>query len=97
MSVLTGMSRLEHDEWIGYGVPVLWTHRSPDLLTLKYFLCGYLRNIVHETQLDSDEDLIARISEASARVREVSGILECIRQLHNRRCQACIAIDRRDF
>ncbi|GFV21693.1 hypothetical protein TNCV_164241 [Trichonephila clavipes] len=41
-----------------------------------YFLWGLLKNLVYATPLDSDEDLVARIFEAAARVREIPGIFE---------------------
>ncbi|GFV71353.1 hypothetical protein TNCV_3133441 [Trichonephila clavipes] len=51
------------------------------------------RSVVHpiSTPLDSDEDLVARISEASARVREMLGLFERVHQPPHQRCQACIA------
>ncbi|GBM14755.1 hypothetical protein AVEN_72022-1 [Araneus ventricosus] len=83
--------------WIGRGGPVPWPPRSPDLLNLDYFLWGYLESIVYETPVDSDEDLVARISVAAASVRKIPGIYECVRQSLHRRCQACITFDGRKF
>lgn len=83
--------------WIGRGGPVAWPPRSPDLSSLDFFLWGYLKSIVYETPLDSDEDLVARLSEAAARVREIPGIFERVRQSFHRRCQACISVGGRNF
>nr|XP_042901341.1 uncharacterized protein LOC122269952 [Parasteatoda tepidariorum] len=76
--------------WIGRGGPIPWPPRSPDLSSLDYFLWGHLKHLVYETPVDSDEDLVARIS-AAAGVREIPGIFERVRQSLHRRCQACIA------
>ena len=50
--------------WIGHGGPVPWTPWSPYFSSFDYFLWGYLKNLVYETSLDSDDDLAARLSEA---------------------------------
>ncbi|GFU33949.1 hypothetical protein TNCV_656171 [Trichonephila clavipes] len=44
------------------------------------FLWGHLKNLVHATSLDSEEDCVARISEAAARMRETHGNFERVRQ-----------------
>ncbi|GFU38724.1 uncharacterized protein TNCV_970551 [Trichonephila clavipes] len=84
-------------QWIGCGGPVTWPPRSPDLSSLDYFLWGHLKNLIYATPLDSDEDLVARISKATARECKILGIFECVRQLLHRRCQACIATGGRNF
>ncbi|GFX50591.1 hypothetical protein TNCV_2721781 [Trichonephila clavipes] len=48
-------------------------------------------------ELSQDEDLVARISEAAASVREIPGILERVLQLFLRRCQSCMATGGRNF
>ncbi|GFT41104.1 uncharacterized protein TNCV_5033991 [Trichonephila clavipes] len=83
--------------WIECGKPVPWRPRSPVLWSFDYFLWGHLKNIVYAIPFDSDEDIIARISEATARVREIPDIHECVRRLLHRRCQACIAASGRNF
>ncbi len=77
--------------WIRRGGPVPWLPRSPDLSSLDYSLWGHLKNLAYETPLDLDEELVSRISEAAARVREIPGIFERVHQSLHRRCQACIA------
>ncbi|XP_054713709.1 uncharacterized protein LOC129223166 [Uloborus diversus] len=52
--------------WIGCGGPVPWPPRSPDFSSLDYFLWGHLKSLVYETPVDSDDDLVARISAAAA-------------------------------
>ncbi|GBM09277.1 hypothetical protein AVEN_116629-1 [Araneus ventricosus] len=61
------------------------------------FLWGHLKSLVYAPPVDSDEDLFARISVAAARVRELPGIFESVRQSLHRRCQACIAVGGRNF
>ncbi|GFU38480.1 uncharacterized protein TNCV_2434261 [Trichonephila clavipes] len=61
------------------------------------FLWGHLKNLDYVLPLDSQEDIVARISEAAARMREISGIFEHIRQSLHQRSQECIATGGRNF
>ncbi|GFY35768.1 uncharacterized protein TNCV_4841451 [Trichonephila clavipes] len=85
MYALARMPRLGRDG------PVPWASRSTDLSNHDYFSWGHLINIVYVILVDSDEDLVARISETAAREREIPGIFERVRQSLHRRCHACIA------
>ncbi|GFX45712.1 uncharacterized protein TNCV_1422961 [Trichonephila clavipes] len=71
--------------------------QSPDSSNLDYFLWGNLKNLVYATSIDSDEDLVDRISEGAARMREIPDIFERVHQSLHRRCQACIATRGRNF
>ena len=68
----TYLNAMFEARWIERGGPVSW---PPD-----YFLWVHLKHLVYETPLDSDEDLIACISEVASRIRELSGVFECVRQ-----------------
>ncbi|GBM27685.1 hypothetical protein AVEN_95348-1 [Araneus ventricosus] len=83
--------------WIRRDGPVPLPPRSPDLSRLDYFLWGHLKSLVYATPVDSDEDLVARISVAAASMREIPGIFESERQALHRRCQACITVGGRNF
>ncbi|GBM89233.1 hypothetical protein AVEN_45275-1 [Araneus ventricosus] len=83
--------------WIGRGGPVPWPPRSPDLSRLNYFLWEHLKSLVYANPVDSEEDLVARISIAAARVREIPGIFESERQSLHRCCQALITVGGRNF
>ena len=50
--------------------------RSPDLSCITCFLSEYLNALVYETQIDFDEDLIAKFSVATATICETSGTFE---------------------
>ncbi|GFT63537.1 sushi, von Willebrand factor type A, EGF and pentraxin domain-containing protein 1 [Trichonephila clavipes] len=63
-------------QWVGHGEPVPCPPQSFNLSNLDYFLWGHLKNLIHETPLGSDEDLVALISEAAARVRKIPGIFK---------------------
>ncbi|GBM39242.1 hypothetical protein AVEN_43643-1 [Araneus ventricosus] len=45
---------------------------------------------VHETPVNSGEDLVARIAEAAGEVRDTPGIFTNVRSSTCRRCEACI-------
>lgn len=49
------------NQWIANAGPIRWPARSPDLNPLDYFLWGYLKNFVYETQPLDAEDLKNRI------------------------------------
>lgn len=83
--------------WIGRGGPIAWPPRSPDLSPIDFFLWGFLKGLVYETPVTSDEDLVARVVEAAARVRDRPGLFERVRQSMIRRCEACIVADGRNF
>ncbi|GFY25938.1 transposable element Tcb1 transposase [Trichonephila clavipes] len=53
--------------------------------SIDYFLRGHLKNLVYVTPLNSDENFVVRVSEAAARVREIPGFLERVRQSLHRR------------
>ncbi|GBM71854.1 hypothetical protein AVEN_229352-1 [Araneus ventricosus] len=76
--------------WIGRGGPTHWLARSPDLSCLDFFVWGYLKSLVYESPIDSDEDLVARISVAAGAVREIPGMFEKVRRSLGRRCNVCI-------
>ena len=85
------------DRWIGRGSSVPWPPRSPDLTPLDFFLWGYVRSLVYETPVESEEDLVARIIAAFEKVQNQSGIFENVRNSMLRRCETCIAVQGRHF
>ena len=55
--------------WIGMSGPTAWPARSPDLTCLDFFVWGYMKSTVYETDIHSEDDLVARIVSAAAEVR----------------------------
>ena len=64
---------------------------------LDFYFWGHVKSLVYETPVQSEQDLIGRIVEASARIAETAGVFERVRQSLHRRFQACIAADGRHF
>ncbi|GBM40710.1 hypothetical protein AVEN_159677-1 [Araneus ventricosus] len=83
--------------WIGQGGPTHWTACSPDLSSLDFFLWGHLKSFIYESPIESDEDLVARISVAASAIREMSGVFEKVRHSLRRRCNTCITAGGRSF
>ena len=81
--------------WIGMSGPTVWPARSSDLTCLDFFLWGYMKSMVYETDTDSEEDLAARIVSAAAEVRETSGIFGRVQQSRPmaRRCTVCLDVN----
>ncbi|GFX43429.1 transposable element Tcb1 transposase [Trichonephila clavipes] len=91
------LDRTFPNRWIGRGGPVTWPPRSPDLSPLDLFLWGAMKGLVYDTPVVSEMNLVARISIAAARIREMPGVFEDVRQSMPRRCRACIHANGRNF
>ncbi|GFV12386.1 transposable element Tcb1 transposase [Trichonephila clavipes] len=91
------LDRTFPNRWIGRGVPVTWPPRSPDLSPLDFFLWGAMKGLVYDTPVVSEMDLVVQISIAAARIHEMPGVFEDVRQSMSRRCHACIHANGRNF
>lgn len=60
----TVLSTMFGNNILGYGGHVEWPPRSPDLSPLDFFLWGFLKGKVYETESTSQADLLNRISVA---------------------------------
>ena len=69
-----------------WGGSTAWPARSPDLTCLDLFLRGFMKSMVYETGIDSEEDLVVCIVSAAAEIRETPGIFGRVRQSKARRC-----------
>ena len=58
------------NRWIGRGGPVQWPPRSPDLTPMDFFIWGEMKCFVYEPPIDIPEELVARVAEAAAIIRE---------------------------
>ena len=66
---------------IGSGGPVQWPPRSPDLTPMDFFIWGEMKCLVYETPILTPEELVARVAEAAAIIRETQSFarrLMCI-------------------
>jgi hypothetical protein len=52
------------NRWLGRDGPLAWTHRSPDITPLDFFLWGYVKDKVYATKVTGVEDLKTRIRDA---------------------------------
>lgn len=58
------------DRWIGRSGPVQWPPRSPDLTPLDYCLWGWMKTEVYNIQVNTREELVARIMNIGAIIKE---------------------------
>ena len=58
------------NRWIGRGGPVQRPPRSPDLTPMDFFIWGKMKSLVYETPIETPEELVARVAEAAAIIRE---------------------------
>jgi hypothetical protein len=56
------------ERWIGRGGPIAWSSRSPDLITLDFFLWDYVRNTVYQLKINDFQHLKAHIKNTVAKV-----------------------------
>lgn len=80
-------------KWIGRGGPESWPARSPDLNPLDFCLWGWVKCLVYETEVQSEQDLRQRIDNAFLHIRDQ--LRENVNVCHsmNRRINACIAMN----
>ena len=83
--------------WISRAGPTALPARSPDLTCLDFFLWSYINSMVYETDIDFEEDLLARIVSAAAEIRKTPGIFGRVRQSTARRCTVCLDVNGRVF
>lgn len=61
------------NRWIGRGSDFPWPPRSPDLNPLDFFLWGYMKELVYETESRTRDDLLEKIQEAANLIRNEEG------------------------
>lgn len=76
--------------WIGRRGPVPWPARSPDLTPLDFYLWGCLKEQVYCVPIDSIEQLINRLQQAAAEIRQRPEQLRNVQHSSVRRCEACV-------
>jgi hypothetical protein len=55
---------------------VAWPPRLPDLTSFEFFLWGCMKNFIYSSPVESEENLVARIVEVAATLRQKPGIFE---------------------
>ena len=71
--------------------------RSPALTCLDFFFWGHMKQLVYDTGVETEEDLVARITVAAGNIADMPGILERTQQSMVRRCTVCIQANGRTF
>jgi hypothetical protein len=64
---------------------------------MNVFLLSHIKALIYISPVDSDDDLIARISEAAATIRQLPGIFERTRHSPLRLRRLCIEVGGRTF
>ena len=54
------MNKIFDEKWIGWGGPVAWTPRSPDLASPDYFLWGFVKESVMVVAPTTPDDMKER-------------------------------------
>lgn len=82
--------------WIGRG-GVPWPPRSPDLNPLDYFLWGYFKELVYQTENNNENQLRQNIQDAATNLRNNARAFRNLRRNFIRRCRLCITAGGRHF
>ena len=85
------------NRWIGKGGPVAWPARSSDLMPLNYFLWGAMKNLVYETPVDSEAQLVSRIAAAAEEIAKIPDVFQSVRQSFHERCVRCTEVNGGNF
>ena len=56
-----------------------------------------MKSMVYETYIDCEENVVAHIVSAEAKIRETPGIFGRVRQNMARRCTVCVDVNGRVF
>ncbi|KAJ4440734.1 hypothetical protein ANN_08958 [Periplaneta americana] len=56
--------------WIGRGGPFPWPHCFPDLFSLDFFVWSWLKALVYETPIETEEDLVVQIIVAVGEIKD---------------------------
>ncbi|XP_057322509.1 uncharacterized protein LOC130665898 [Microplitis mediator] len=78
------------NSWIGRNGPFPWPPRSPDLTPLDFFLWGYMKGVVYETEPEDQFETMARIQVAYLNI--TPDMMEKVRTDLIRRCRLCIQV-----
>jgi hypothetical protein len=81
------------NRWIGRGSTINWPPRSPDLTPLDFRLCGWLKREVYRRKVDTWDELLDRIMDAIARIKERQDELRRATRHVLTRVAKCIDVD----
>ncbi|KAI5735923.1 hypothetical protein M8J77_024267 [Diaphorina citri] len=70
---------------------------SPDKNPIDYCVGGFIKDLIYETSVESEEDLIGRIVPAFGFFVETRNIFRNIRKSMRRRCNLCIEHEGRQY
>nr|CAI5842924.1 unnamed protein product [Callosobruchus analis] len=91
------LTRRFGEKWIGRGGPHLWPVRSPDLNPIDFFLWGYMKSLVYDAIVESEEELIGRIYAAAAIIQSDPTLFCRTRYSMHKRCRQCIQVNGQHF
>jgi hypothetical protein len=81
------------DRWIGCGSTINWPPRSPDLTPLHFCLWGWMKSEVYRRKVDTWDELLDRITDAIARIKEREDELRRATRHVLTRVAKCIDVD----
>lgn len=86
------LNRVYPQRWIGRGGPINWPPRSPDLTPLDFCLWGWLKSEVYKVKVNTRDDLIARIMDCAALIKERQDAIRRATNSITNRITKCIEV-----
>ena len=87
------LNRTYPNRWIGRGSTINWPPRSPDLTPLDFCLWGWMKSEVYKRKVNTRDELLGRIMDAAALIRERAEALRQATQHVLPRVHKCIEVD----
>ena len=87
------LTNMYPNRWIGRGSTINWPPRSPDLTPLDFCLWGWMKSLVYRRRVDTRDQLLGRIMDAAAFIREHPEALRQATQHVLARVRKCIEVD----
>jgi hypothetical protein len=91
--VMQHLSRTFLNRWIGRGSTINWPPRSPDRTPFDFCLWGWMKSEVYRREVDTWDELLYRIMDAIARIKEGQDELRRATRHVLTRVAKCIDVD----
>lgn len=95
LNVRNHLNQQYPNRWIGRGndAPVNWPPRSPDMTPLDYFLWGALKAMVYSRPVNTEEELWARIQNATDTLKNDAEMMQRVQFNFLRRINLCMRVN----
>lgn len=79
--------------WIGRGSEFPWPPRSPEFNPLDFYVWGYLKSLVYNSEIHNQNELLAKIHEAANTLKNGNAMFFKVRQHLQKSLRKCIEVN----